>query len=407
MTDARAPEEPRGWITRTVAGIVLATFFSDFGHELATAVLPFYLGSLGLGAAALGVIEGVADFLVSLSKLAGGLAGHRLRRKQPLMALGYLITALGTGAMGLAHTALGLVGLRTTAWIGRGFRGPLRDFILSDEVKQTHYGRAYGLERAGDMLGAVSGPLAAVLLLWAGLQVGPVLLCAAIPGLGAVAAILFLVKERPADPVPVASAGPRPALPRPFWLMLVGILLFGMGDFSRSFLIWIAARSLGESGKGAPGTLSVAVLLYAGHNLVSALAAYPIGRWVDRRSKVATLAGGYALGVATNALLAFRSGEVAGVVAVVAMSGVYIAVEEVVEKASVAQLLPRELRSLGLGVLACGNALGDMVSSVTVGSLLQSGRPGLAFGLPAAAGALGVLWLLAVRAKVEGTTGTK
>jgi len=403
MTEPR-PAAPEGWITRTIVGIVLATFFSDFGHELATAVLPFYLGSLGLGAAALGVIEGVADFLVSLSKLAGGVAGQRIRRKAPFMALGNFVTAAATGAMGLVASAAGLVALRTTAWIGRGFRGPLRDFVLSDEVKQTHYGRPYGLERAGDMLGAVTGPLAAVLLLWIGLQVRSVLLWAALPGLGAVAAVVFLVRERaPAEPAPAgaAAAAPKPGLPRPFWLMLVGILLFGMGDFSRSFLIWIAARSLGESGKGAPGTLSVAVLLYAGHNLVSAVAAYPVGRWVDRRSKVATLAAGYALGVATNALLAFRSAEVGWVVAVIVMSGVYIAVEEVVEKASVAQLLPRERRSLGLGILACGNALGDMVSSVTVGTLLQSGSPGLAFGLPAAAGALGVLWLLAVRSRVE------
>lgn len=401
MTDPR-PAAPEGWITRTIVGIVLATFFSDFGHELATAVLPFYLGSLGLGAAALGVIEGVADFLVSLSKLAGGIAGQRIKRKAPFMALGNFVTAAATGAMGLVGSAAGLVALRTTAWIGRGFRGPLRDFVLSDEVKQTHYGRAYGLERAGDMLGAVTGPLAAVLLLWIGLQVRSVLLWAALPGMGAVAAVLFLVRDRaPADPAPGSAAAPKPALPRSFWLMLVGILLFGMGDFSRSFLIWIAARSLGESGKGAPGTLSVAVLLYAGHNLVSALAAYPVGRWVDRRSKVAMLAAGYALGVATNALLAFRSAELGFVVAVIAMSGVYIAVEEVVEKASVAQLLPRECRSLGLGILACGNALGDMVSSITVGTLLQSGSPGLAFGLPAAAGALGVLWLLAVRSRVE------
>src|SRR5581483_4158577 len=172
------------------------------------------------------------------------------------------------------------------------------DFVLADEVEQTHYGRAYGLERAGDMLGAVTGPLAAVLLLWGGLPVRSVLLWAALPGVGAAAAVLLLVRERtPAGPAERAAAGaPSPALPRPFWLLLVGILLFGMGDFSRSFLIWIAARSLGESGKGAPGTLSVAVLLYAGHNLVSALAAYPVGRWIDRRSKVATLASGYALG---------------------------------------------------------------------------------------------------------------
>lgn len=64
------------WINRTVIGIVLATFLSDFSHEMCTAVLPLYLSTLGLGPAALGLIEGVADFLVSLSKLAGGVVGH-------------------------------------------------------------------------------------------------------------------------------------------------------------------------------------------------------------------------------------------------------------------------------------------------------------------------------------------
>ena len=54
--------------------------------------------------------------------------------------------------------------------------------------------------------------------------------------------------------------------------------------------------------------------------------------------------------------------------------------------------MPRELRSLGLGILACVNAVGDMVSSLYVGSLLQVGRPGLAFGLAAFVGALGTLW---------------
>jgi hypothetical protein len=72
----------RGWITRGVVGIVLATFFSDVGHEMATATLPLYLGSIGLGAAALGLIEGLADLLFSLSKLAGGWVGHHTERKR-------------------------------------------------------------------------------------------------------------------------------------------------------------------------------------------------------------------------------------------------------------------------------------------------------------------------------------
>lgn len=80
------------WINLTVIGIVLATFLSDFSHEMCTAVLPFYLSTLGFGPAALGLIEGVADFLVSLSKLAGGVVGHHVERKRPWTTLGYLTT---------------------------------------------------------------------------------------------------------------------------------------------------------------------------------------------------------------------------------------------------------------------------------------------------------------------------
>jgi hypothetical protein len=40
------------WLNRTVVGIILATFFSDFSHEMATAVLPLFLATVGLGPAA-------------------------------------------------------------------------------------------------------------------------------------------------------------------------------------------------------------------------------------------------------------------------------------------------------------------------------------------------------------------
>ncbi len=71
------------WVTRTVVGIIVATLLSDVGHEMVTAVLPLYLGSLGLGVAMLGVMEGAADLAFALSKVAGGAVGHRVQRKQP------------------------------------------------------------------------------------------------------------------------------------------------------------------------------------------------------------------------------------------------------------------------------------------------------------------------------------
>ena len=123
------------------------------------------------------------------------------------------------------------------------------------------------------------------------------------------------------------------------------------------------------------------------------MAAFPVGHLGDRTSKVRVLAFGYAIGVVTNLLLAFFSHSLPWLVLAILLSGFYIAVEETLEKAVVVGMLPKELRSRGLGVLACVNAVGDMVSSIYVGSLVRVGRPGLAFGLAAFVGALGTPWL--------------
>jgi MFS family permease len=378
-----------------VIGIVVATFFSDVGHEMVTAVLPLYLGSIGLGAAALGVMEGVADLLFSLAKLGGGILGHQVERKKPLVTLGYLLTAVGSAAMALTTTVAPLAILRGVAWLGRGFRSPLRDFLLADEVGPTHFGRAYGVERSADMLGAVAGPLVAMVLLTAGVSLKTIILVSVGPAFVSVFSILSLTRDRAAPPSassPSSSATSSRKLPRRFWLILGGVVLFGLGDFSRSFLVLIAAQAAGE-GSVARG-ISTAVLLYVIHNFVSALVAYPTGRIGDRKPKLVVLACGYALGVVTNSMLAWNSSSLPWLACAIVLSGTYVAIEETIEKATVAEVLPREQRTLGLGILASANAVGDMVSSVTVGLLLSSGRSRLAFALPAIASALGTIWMI-------------
>ncbi len=384
-------------MTRTVLGIILATFFSDVGHEMVTAVLPLYLAGIHLGPAALGVMEGAADLAASLSKLAGGMVGHRVAKKRPWVAAGYLVTMLGTGLIALTQTIAAMISLRTVAWAGRGFRSPLRDFLLADEVEHTHYGRAYGIERSADMLGAVVGPLIAAALIAVGTHVPDVILISMVPSGLAVAAIVILTRDRvqPAPPGPATSTT-RPALPRTFWLFTTGVALFGLGDFSRTFLILIAA---GAAGKLGDSVLTAAVLLYAGHNLVSGLAAFPAGRLGDAYSKTKILIVGYALGVATNVLFAFGHDQLPIVIAAIALSGVYIAIQETLEKAVVAQLLDRDQRSLGLGILASANAAGDFLSSLFVGVMLAAGMSTAAFAVPAGVGTIGVLWMIALVAR--------
>ena len=349
------PATARPWVSRTVVAIILATFFSDVSHEMCTAVLPLYLATVGLGPAALGLIEGVANFLVSISKLAGGFVGHHVERKRPWASLGYLVTTLGTWGIAFVGSLAAVLTLRGAAWVGRGFRSPLRDFMLADAVEPKYFGRAYGLERAGDMLGAVVGPLLAFLLLWGGLEFRTIILWTIIPGLLAAGAFFFFTRDRESTPTVAdtngnASSINKPPFPKAFWLFLIGVFLFGLGDFSRTFIVWLAAKAVGEDGGTmAAGTVSLAVLLYMLHNLVSAAVAYPVGHVGDQRSKLPVLVIGYGMGVGTNLMLAFFSGQLAWLIVAIVLSGVYIAVEETLEKAVAAELLPRERRSLGFG----------------------------------------------------------
>src|SRR5436853_5505262 len=97
-----SPAQKTAWLNSTVLGIGLASLFSDWSHEIATAVLPAFLSSLGVAAAWLGVIEGVSDALSSFAKLGSGYYTDGLQRRKPIAVAGYLLTTLATAAFGLA-----------------------------------------------------------------------------------------------------------------------------------------------------------------------------------------------------------------------------------------------------------------------------------------------------------------
>src|ERR1700704_6036046 len=90
------------WLNRTVLGIGLASLCSDWSHEIATTLMPTFLASMGVAAAWLGLIEGVSDGLSSLAKMASGFYTDRLRHRKGIAVAGYVLTALGTAAFGLA-----------------------------------------------------------------------------------------------------------------------------------------------------------------------------------------------------------------------------------------------------------------------------------------------------------------
>src|SRR5208283_4661139 len=149
----------RSWLNSNVLGIGLTSLFSDMSHEMATAILPFFvIFVLGGNAAIVGLIEGSADGLVSLFKSYSGYYSDKSGKRLPIMYLGYLATGILIPAIGFATNLAEVFLLRAGAWIGRGARGPPRDALMTESVSPNSIGKAFGFERAMDSLGAVIGP---------------------------------------------------------------------------------------------------------------------------------------------------------------------------------------------------------------------------------------------------------
>jgi MFS family permease len=385
-------------LNRSTLGVGLASLFSDISHELTTAVLPAILLSLGAGPAALGLVEGSADALSSIAKLWGGVMTDRVTRKKPLASIGYLVTAVGVAAIGLCTSWAQVLICRVVAWVGRGSRTAPRDVLLTEATTPATTGKAFGLERAGDALGAVIGPLVAVALLARGVEARHIMFASLLPGLLAFVSIALLVREAPAavhGGRAKSILGSLGETGKPFHRYLVAILLFGSGDFSRTLLILYATQHLtGGLFSWKAGTLAIA--LYVLHNAVSSLASFPIGALTDRIGRRPVLIAGYLFAAATTVGFAWLPPTPLALAFLFVCSGTYIACEEVVEKAYAVALLPAAVRGTGLGALAAVNGVGDFVASGLVGALWAAFPATTAVGFLAAAtlqftGALAIL----------------
>jgi MFS family permease len=374
-----APRE--SWLNRTVLGVGLTSLFSDWSHETATAVLPAFLAAIGAGPVWLGAIEGIADGLSSFTKLAAGHYTDQLKRRKPLAVFGYAFTALATASFAFATHAYQVLFGRAAAWLGRGVRSPAKKALLAADVPPNAYGRAFGLERLMDTVGAIGGPLTALWLLEVtGHSFRKVFLWTLLPGFIAVASFWLLVRERP-----MAARSQRSfliglkALPPSFRRLLVGVGIFGSGDFSHSLLILYATRMLTPV-HGMARAASYAVGLYTLHNVFYAGSAYASG-WLSDHipHRKVVLAAGYSLAGVTAILLTTGTNALWLLALIFVLAGLYIGTEEALEDSLTAEIVPKVQHGMAFGTLAAVNAVGDFLSSLLVGFLWSAYNVQMAF----------------------------
>jgi MFS family permease len=322
-----------------------------------------------------------------------------LKKRKPLAVFGYAFTALATASFAFATHAYHVLFGRAAAWLGRGVRSPAKKALLAADVAPGAYGRAFGLERLMDTVGAIAGPLTALWLLKVtNHNYRAVFLWTLLPGMIAVLSFWLLVRERPFEARKKVTflAGLR-SLPGNFRKFLLGVGVFGSGDFSHTLLILYASRMLTPA-HGAARAASLAVGLYTLHNAFYAASAYVSG-WISDivPHRKAILAGGYALAGVTAIFLTTTPASIWLLGGLFVLAGIYVGTEEALEDSLAAELIPREQHGMAFGTLAAVNAVGDFLSSLVVGFLWAAVSARAAFSFSAVLFFLGAILILRLR----------
>ncbi|MEI8105641.1 MAG: MFS transporter [Actinomycetes bacterium] len=374
--------EQRRWFVPGVRAIGLASFLSDLGHEVPTALLPSLLTTtLGLGAdraaATLGAIEGVADGAAGVARLGGGPLADDPHRRRATAVGGYAMTAVFSSLIA-ATTAAWQVGvLRAVAWGARGARSPSRNALLADLVPASAYGRAYGFERAMDNLGAIGGPLLALGLV-ALVGVRAAIALSFIPA--ALAAVAIVVAVRSAPTLGARERRPlrihvRSVLHGRLRGLVAGIAAFELANVAATLLI-LRALNLLSPGESYSAT---ALVLYAGYNLAATLIAVPGGVVTDRRGPDAVLVAGAVAFAAAFTGFAFVGASVGALAACFVVAGAGIGLAESAQSAAVATHAPVELRGSAFGLVAGVQAFANLAASAVAGLLYATVSPRAAF----------------------------
>ena len=369
------------WLNRGVAAIGGASLLADLGYEVPTSLLPSFLTStLRAPAAALGIIEGLADGLGGVARLAGGALADDPERRRATAVGGYTATAVLTALIGAATSVWQAGALRVGGWIARGLRGPARSALLADAVSPSAYGRAYGFERAMDNFGAIGGPLLALGLV-AATGVRTAILLSVIPGLLAAMAVVIAIRaaprleEREHRPLRLRV---RPVLQGRLGRLLWGVSAFEVGNAAATLLILRATDLLAPAhGHGAAVKLGLA--LYAGYNLAASVASLPAGGLHDRRGGVLVLSLGVGCFLVAYAGFALVGGTIVLLAVLFLLAGVGKGLVETAEQAAVAALAPPEVRGSAFGILAAIQSFGNLGASVTAGALWTLVSPRAAF----------------------------
>jgi MFS family permease len=380
-------------IPRSVWALGLVSLFMDVSSEMIHAILPVYLVTvLGASALTVGFIEGIAEATANITKVFSGVISDWIQRRKLLAVIGYGLAAVTKPVFALANGVGWIITARFVDRIGKGIRGAPRDALIADITPPDLRGASYGLRQSLDTVGAVLGPLAAIVLMVVTAErFRTVFWIAVIPAVLALGLLLFGVEEPARRTRMRETASPRFAdlgrLGGAFWMVVGVCTVLTLARFSEAFLV-LRARDVGL-------TAALVPLVMVVMNIVYASAAYPAGALSDRLGRGAILGIGVAFLLLADVILAFGT-TVPLTLLGVSFWGLHMGFTQGLYSSLVADSAPPELRGSAFGLFNLALGLAMLAASMIAGALWSAYGPRATFLAGAAFTFLALVGLLLV-----------
>lgn len=380
---------------KNVVRLGYVSLFTDVSTEMILGVLPFFIvKDLGGTAAILGLIEGVAEAVNYAFRVLAGVVTDKIGRRKPLVLIGYGISSIAKPFFAVASSWSHAFAVRVADRAGKGIRTSPRDALISNSADKSKAGKAFGLHRSLDQLGAVAGPLiafAAIPLI----GIRGVFWLSFVPAAVALLILLFFVR----DTFVVARRrsifeNAREVLNHKFVLFLVALGLFSMGAYNFSFIL-LRAGSLGVQEVNIP-------LVYAFVNVAVVIVGLPVGILADRVGKLPVLGLTYTLFLATSMAGLFLTGNPLYAFVIALLFGCYLGTAETVQRAIIPDFTTPGLKGTAYAIYYTLIGLGSLVANSVFGALWSSVGPAAAFQYSILTATAGIVALLAFMTKVRG-----
>ena len=350
----------------------LVSFFTDISTEMVTSVLPLYIiKDLDLSRTILGAIEGSGEFVNYIFRIPSGYISDKIGKRKILIIIGYGVSTISKPFFIFVTSFLDTIIVRISDRIGKGIRTAPRDALIADSIDQSISGKAFGIHRTLDQIGAIIGPLFAFLILELFQNIQYIFLLSIIPGIISLFILIYFVKDK-------LYTNSKKGLTtnitffsnlqilfienKTFVYIIIILAIFSLGAFNYSFVL-LKSSDLGVEQSFIP-------IIYTIINITHTIIGIPSGILSDRIGKERVLIIGFLLFIISTIFMYFSDkNNIIYVISIPLIYGLYVGISETIQRALISKYVSQQNRGTAFGFYGLIVGVCLLIGNITFGFL--------------------------------------